>query len=281
MLKDYVKTAPQFLLPKKTLTQWVGLLANIKTPGIKNRLIRLFIEKYNVDMSEAQKEDPEDFVNFNEFFIRYLKPELRPLAKAKVVSPVDGALSEFGLINEGQIIQAKGHYYTVNELLAGEEQLSQHFMRGSFATFYLSPKDYHRIHMPMDALLTKMVYVPGKLFSVQPATVRIIPQLFARNERLVAFFDTAQGFMAMVLVGATIVGAIGTRWQGEMKRSRGKQSFDFTEKDIHAQQGEEMGYFKLGSTVVLLFSEKQHWHQALQVGSPVRYGQALSDVLLD
>lgn len=281
MLTDYLKTLPQYLLPKQTLTHLAGLLANVKAPAVKNRLIHLFIEKYKVDMSEAVEENPENYENFNAFFIRHLKPELRPLENADILSPVDGSISELGMIKNEQIIQAKGHSYTVSELLACDEGVSEQFIQGSFVTFYLSPKDYHRIHMPMDAELINMIYVPGKLFSVQPATVRVIPRLFARNERLVVFFSTEKGLMAMVLVGATIVGAIGTRWQGDITRSNEKRFFDFGGSTIFAKQGEEMGYFKLGSTVVLLYSAEHQvrWCEKLQAGSTIHYGQTLGNIL--
>lgn len=269
------------MLPKQSLTYFAGLLANVHVPKIKNRLIRSFIQRYGVDMSEALEENPEHYGCFNEFFIRHLKPECRPLAPADILSPVDGFISELGTIAKGQILQAKGRYYTVAKLLACDEGLAEQFTQGCFATLYLSPKDYHRIHMPIDAQLTKMIYVPGKLFSVQPAMTRVIPYLFARNERLVTLFATKAGLMAMVLVGATIVGAIGTRWQGDIPRSKQNQHLnlaDLSGANAPIKQGEEMGYFKLGSTVVLLFAEgkRVHWLNDLQAGSRIRYGQAIA-----
>jgi phosphatidylserine decarboxylase len=281
MFRDYLKTAPQYILPKQKLTYLSGLMANIQIPAIKNRLIRQFIQKYDVNMKEALEENPENYACFNEFFIRHLKPECRPLATADIVSPVDGIVSELGSIQAGQILQAKARYYTVAELLACNDARSEQFTRGSFATLYLSPKDYHRIHMPIDAQLKEMIYIPGKLFSVQPSTARVVPRLFARNERLVCFFDTQVGQMAMVLVGATIVGAIGTRWLGEIKRSRQQQHFDFAaldKKEASIKQGEEMGYFKLGSTVILLFAQEKpiHWVDGIRAGTRIQYGQALA-----
>jgi phosphatidylserine decarboxylase len=277
MFKDYLKTMPQLILPKHGLTHFAGFMANVKAPAIKNWLIHDFIKRYGVNMAEACEENPESYACFNDFFIRHLKPECRPLAKADIVSPVDGSVSELGAIKDGQIFQAKGRYYTVAELLASG---SGEFNKGSFATLYLSPKDYHRIHMPIDAQLKKMIYVPGKLFSVQPTTARVIPHLFARNERLVCFFETKLGPMAMVLVGATIVGAIGTRWHGDLKRSKQTQHLDLSflpEADTFIKQGEEMGYFKLGSTIVLLFADgkKVHWQESLHAGSSICFGQAL------
>lgn len=213
-------------------------------------------------------------------FIRHLRPECRPVAEAAVVSPVDGVISEIGRITSGRLLQAKGRDYTVSELLTSESALSAQFDNGSFATLYLSPKDYHRVHMPMDATLKEMIYVPGKLFSVQPTTARVIPRLFARNERLVVFFDTSVGLMAMVLVGATIVGAIGTAWHGDIRRGRQKVRFDYTDNtavNTALQKAVEMGYFKLGSTVVLLFAEgeRMQWRPDLQAGSGIRFGEAL------
>ncbi|MBA2657294.1 MAG: phosphatidylserine decarboxylase [Tatlockia sp.] len=280
MLNDYLKTAPQLILPKQGLTHFAGFMARIKTPVIKNWLIQDFIKRYNVNMNEAREENPENYACFNDFFIRHLKSECRPLAEADILSPVDGSISELGLIEEGKILQAKGRYYTVNELLASNANLSTKFNHGRFATVYLAPKDYHRVHMPIDGQLKEMIYVPGRLFSVQPTTARVLPQLFARNERLVCFFETQLGLMAMVLVGATIVGAIGTRWQGDIKRSRQRQQLNLasiSEEQAFVKKGEEMGYFKLGSTVVLLFAdgEKFHWQENLKAGSSIRYGQAL------
>lgn len=281
MLIDYLKTLPQFIIPKKGLTIFAGLMANVQKSNIKNSLIRWFIDKYKVNMSEAVEENPENYSCFNDFFIRHLKPECRPLASATIVSPVDGCVSELGRIKEGQILQAKGRYYTVAELLAAEPLLSDQFKQGSFATLYLSPKDYHRIHMPIDATLREMIYVPGKLFSVQPTTARVIPHLFARNERLVAFFDTSLGLMAMVLVGATIVGAIGTRWQGDIQRGSNKKILDLgsiNPVDRSVKQGEEMGYFKLGSTVILLFADAEQatWSEDIGAGSLIQYGQMMA-----
>lgn len=279
MVKDLLKVLPHYMLPKRALTRLAGLLANVRSPLIKNALIRQFIWQYKVNMAEAKEENFAKYSSFNDFFIRYLKPQSRTLAKADIVSPVDGFISEFGGIEQGQILQAKKHYYTVTDLLVCDQAMSEQFNGGCFATFYLSPKDYHRVHMPLDAHLKEMIYVPGKLFSVKPTTVRGIPRLFARNQRLIAFFDTQAGLMAMVLVGATIVGAISCRWQGELKRSRKKQFFSYKNSPfIH--KGEEMGYFKLGSTVVLLFANgsRVHWQDHLKKGAAIRYGQALADL---
>lgn len=241
MLIDFIKTFPQYLLPKQALTVLAGLLADVKSPAVKNFIIRQFIAKYRVNMQEALVEDPAIYKSFNEFFIRNLKPESRPLAKADIISPVDGVVSELGRINEGQLLQAKGRYYTVADFLANEPASAQ-FQDGHFITLYLSPKDYHRVHMPLDGMLHKMVYIPGRLFSVQPTTARVIPQLFARNERLVIYFETRLGLMAMVMVGATIVGAIGTSWHGELRRQKKVQTFEYQQAETMLKQGSEVGF---------------------------------------
>lgn len=276
---DLLKTIPQYIMPKKGMTVLAGRLANVTTPRIKNYLIEHFIDQYKVNMDEALVEDPKAYPCFNDFFIRHLKPACRPLACADLVSPVDGMVSELGAIEQGQLLQAKGRYYSVAELLNCNAEVAQQFLNGQFATLYLSPKDYHRVHMPLEAKLVSMNYVPGALFSVQPTTARVVPKLFARNERLVLFFETPIGQMAMVMVGATIVGAIGTSWHGDIKRSRGRVHFDYKNANfkVNMAQGDEMGYFKLGSTVVLLLAEghKMKWQSSLQAGSAIRFGEAL------
>ena len=264
------------MIPKRALNAFAGFMASIKIPAIKNHLIRNFIRDYDVNMSEAIEESIERYACFNDFFIRHLKPECRPIAQVDIVSPVDGAVSEIGAITAGKMLQAKGREYTVRELLASDELYSQ-FENGRFATLYLSPKDYHRIHMPIDGTLKEMIYVPGKLFSVQPTTARVIPRLFARNERLVVFFDTSAGLMAMVLVGAAIVGAIGTNWHGDLRRGRKRERFVYS-GDTVLKKAAEMGYFKLGSTVVLLFADGQRvqWSSDVHAGEKIRLGEALA-----
>lgn len=283
MPSDYLKTVPQYILPKQLLTAFAGFMANIKNKPIKNYLIKRFIYKYAVNMEEAREENPEQYSCFNNFFIRHLKPECRPIANTDIVSPVDGYISEIGPITAGKLLQAKGRYYSVQELLACDETLYSQFNCGHFATLYLSPQDYHRVHMPMTGTLQQMIYIPGKLFSVQPTTARGIPKLFARNERLVVFFDTSIGPMAMVLVGATIVGKIGTSWQGDLQRSRKRVQVMYPQDNAMKttlNKTEEMGYFKLGSTVVLLFANGQRvqWLQHLQAGDKIRFGEALGIV---
>lgn len=281
MFNDYLKTFPQYLLPKQGLTTAAGFLADVTIPIVKNTLIRQFIKRFQVDMSEALEENPERYPSFNEFFIRRLKPTVRSIADADVVSPVDGCISELGRIEEGRIIQAKGRNYSVCDLLSCNKQSADPFMEGQFATLYLSPKDYHRVHMPMDGIVKEMVYLPGKLFSVQPATTRVIRNLFAHNERLMVRFETSIGPMVMVMVGATIVGGIATSWHGDVIRGKKNTRFDYPDGEIQKialAQGDEMGYFKLGSTVILLFSNQCgfKWNAELKSGSPIRLGDAMA-----
>lgn len=283
MSLDLLKTFPQYIMPKQGLTAFAGCLANVKNITVKNYIIQRFINKYQVNMSEALIEDPTAYACFNDFFIRHLKPECRPLAKAGIVSPVDGCVSELGTINQGQLIQAKGRDYSVQDLLACNEEIANQFQHGLFATIYLSPKDYHRVHMPIDAELDSMTYIPGALFSVQPTTARVVPKLFARNERLAVFFTTSVGPMVMVLVGATIVGAIGTSWHGDIKREKNKRYFDYSQAAVRKSmvQGDEMGLFKLGSTVVLLFANndnKVQWSKSLEAGSAIRFGEEMGSI---
>lgn len=280
MSLDLLKALSQYIIPKHSLTMLAGFLANAKNIKVKNYLIERFVHEYQVNMKEALIEDPTVYRCFNDFFIRRLKPGSRPLAEAGILSPVDGCISEIGAIEEDKLIQAKGHYYTVSELLACNKEVASRFINGRFATLYLSPKDYHRVHMPIDAAITSMTYVPGALFSVQPSTVQVIPKLFARNERLVLFCSTQAGPMAIVMVGATIVGAIGTNWHGDIKRNKKRVDFDYTLANKKLIQGDELGYFKLGSTVILLFANgsKVHWNKELKAGSVLRFGEALGDI---
>lgn len=262
------------LLPKHALTSFAGLLANVTVPWIKNYLIKNFIKDYEVDMSEALQPDPKHYASFNDFFIRRLKPDARVLEKAELISPVDGYVSAFGNINQGQLIQAKGVPYTVEGLLASED--TKAFHQGSFATLYLSPKDYHRVHMPLAGTLKKLTFVPGKLHSVQPFTTKHIPDLFAKNERLIFEFETSHGPMVVVMVGAVVVGKIGTVWQGDLPRLRHIKTFDVTDfSNIDVKQGEELGYFKLGSTAIVLFPKQVQWAKNIAEEAPIRLGHAL------
>lgn len=278
MLIDYLRTFPQFLIPKRALNRFAGWMANLRILRIKNYLIQDFVQRYQVNMTEAVESNPLNYASFNEFFIRRLKPDARPIAAANVVSPVDGCISEIGYLSDGQLLQAKGHSYSVAALLGGDESHAATFQAGCYATLYLSPKDYHRVHMPMEGHLQEMIYIPGSLFSVQPTTARVIPNLFAKNERLVAVFSTEWGLMAMVLVGAAIVGSMGTVWHGDLTRGSQIKRFQYPKDTIVLAKAMEMGYFKLGSTVIVLFANRDQlqWLDHLRAGDTIQLGQALS-----
>jgi len=278
-VSDRLAVLPQYLFPKQALTELMGHLANLRAGGLTTWVIRKFVDRYKVDMSEAADPDIASYATFNQFFTRALKEGARPLAQARAVCPVDGAISQLGPIADDQIFQAKGHSYSTTALLGGDKKLAKPFANGSFATIYLSPRDYHRIHMPCDGQLTRMIHVPGDLFSVNPTTARGVPGLFARNERVVCMFDTPLGQMALVLVGATIVGSMATTWHGVVNPPRpgGIRNWLYSSGQISLRQGEEMGRFLLGSTVVLLFEPgavqfTERWKAEL----PVRLGEAMS-----
>ncbi|MFZ6657287.1 archaetidylserine decarboxylase [Undibacterium sp. TJN19] len=254
-MSDRLAVLPQYLLPKQALTVFAGTIANAKAGKLSTSLIRWFVGKYKVNMNEAANPDISSYASFNEFFTRPLHADARPLATSDLLSPVDGAISQFGPITEGQIFQAKGHSYSATALVGGDSELAARFHNGSFATLYLSPRDYHRIHMPCDGRLTRMIYVPGALFSVNPTTARGVPGLFARNERVVCVFESAFGPFVLTLVGATIVGSMATTWHGIVNppRSNSVREWRYDDQHIVLKKGEEMGRFLLGSTVVMLF----------------------------
>ncbi|KQP03802.1 archaetidylserine decarboxylase [Pseudorhodoferax sp. Leaf265] len=257
-MSDRLAVLPQYLLPKHRLTRFAGRVASARRGARTTALIRWFVNKYGVDMAEAADPDIASYPSFNEFFTRALKDGARPLAQADLVCPVDGAISQFGRIEDDQIFQAKGHAYSTRALVGGDAALAGHFRHGSFATLYLSPRDYHRIHMPCDGRLVRMVYVPGELFSVNPTTARGVPGLFARNERVVCVFETAHGPFVLTLVGATIVGSMATVWHGVVNPPRLGELREWRydgDEAITLRQGEEMGRFLLGSTVVMLFPQ--------------------------
>jgi phosphatidylserine decarboxylase len=277
-MSDFLAVLPQYLLPKKALTAFGGLIAGAKGGAATTSLIRWFVDKYNVNMAEAANPDIASYASFNEFFTRALKAGARPLASDDYICPVDGAISQFGPIEKDQIFQAKGHHYSTTALVGGDAELAAQFDNGSFATIYLSPRDYHRIHMPCDGTLTRMVYVPGDLFSVNPTTARGVPGLFARNERVVCVFDTAKGPMVLTLVGATIVGSMATGWHGVVNPPRLPQvtEWHYDEGKVQLRKGEEMGRFLLGSTVVLLFpKDTLQFNAGWQAAAPVRLGEAM------
>lgn len=264
----------QYPLPHHLLSRLVGRLADCQQPWLKNALIQTFIRRFEVDMDEAAEPDPTAYATFNDFFTRALEEDARPLGEG-VVSAADGTLSQFGPIEAGQLIQAKGHRFSAMELLGGDGAAARRYLGGSFATVYLSPSDYHRVHMPVGGTLTEMVYVPGRLFSVNAATTHHVPNLFARNERLVCHFDTEHGPMVMVLVGAMIVAAIETVWAGQITPlpRGGVQRIRF-DTPVRLEKGDEMGRFKLGSTVVMAFAQPVDF-DGLAPDQKVRMGQSL------
>ena len=278
-MSDRSKVLPQYLLPKRAITSFGGHIASARAGGITTGIIRWFVGKYGVDMTEAANPDIGSYASFNEFFTRALKPGARPIAEADLVCPVDGAISQFGAIDRDQIFQAKGHSYSTTALVGGDATLAAKFQDGHFATIYLSPRDYHRIHMPCDGRLLRMVYVPGELFSVNPVTARGVPGLFARNERVVCVFDSPLGPFVLTLVGATIVGSMATVWQGVINPPRGPvREWRYEDQDIRLKQGDEMGRFLLGSTVVLLFPKGPlQFNPAWAPAGAVRLGQRMAN----
>ncbi|WP_179540120.1 MULTISPECIES: archaetidylserine decarboxylase [Pseudomonas] len=281
-MKERLFILSQYLTPHHLLSRLIGCAAECRAPWFKNRLITWFAKQYQVDMSEAQVEDPTAFEHFNAFFTRALKEGARPLDNlpGAVLCPADGAVSQLGRIEHGRVFQAKGHSYSVTELLGGDSERAAPFMGGDFATVYLSPKDYHRVHMPLAGTLKEMIYVPGRLFSVNQTTAENVPELFARNERVVCLFDTERGPMAVVLVGAMIVASIETVWAGLItppKRELKTVRYDEAARaPVSLEKGAELGRFKLGSTAIVLFGPEQvKWAEELAANSPVRMGQLL------
>ena len=274
--------AAQHLLPKQALTSAAGAFARSRGGALTTTAIRHFIQRYGVNMAEAADPDPAAYASFNDFFTRELKAGARPLAQADLVCPVDGAISQFGAIDGERIFQAKGHDYTATALVGGDSALAAHFHGGHFATLYLSPKDYHRIHMPCAGRLLRMIHVPGDLFSVNPATARGVPGLFARNERVVCVFDGVganAGPWVLVLVGATIVGSMATVWHGVVNPPRPGmvREWGYLDQRIELGQGAEMGRFLLGSTVVMLFpKEPLQFNADWQPGRAIRMGEAMA-----
>ena len=280
-MSDRLAVLPQYLLPKGALTNFAGRIAGAKGGAMTTRLIRWFVGRYNVNMDEALDPDITHYASFNDFFTRALRADARPLAQADYVCPVDGRISQFGTIDKDQIFQAKGHHFSTTALVGGDAALAAQFEHGSFANLYLSPRDYHRIHMPCDGRLTRMIYVPGELFSVNPTTARGIPGLFARNERVVCVFDTANGPFVMTLVGATIVGSMATVWHGVVNPPRTGEIRDwsYANDNVVLKQGEELGRFLLGSTVVMLFpKDTVQFNANWQPAGPVQLGEVMGNV---
>ena len=258
-MSDRLKVTAQYLIPKQALTVLAGKLASARAGGLTTRVIRWFVGRYGVNMTEAANPDIASYPSFNEFFTRPLKPGARPLADADYICPVDGAISQFGRIERDQIFQAKGHSYSTHALVGGDRDLAIQFQDGEFATLYLSPRDYHRIHMPCDGRLTRMIYIPGDLFSVNPVTARGVPGLFARNERVVCVFENDAGPFVLTLVGATIVGSMATVWHGQVNPPRPGtiKEWNYAPGEVVLKKGDEMGRFLLGSTVVMLFPKRR------------------------
>ena len=278
-MSDRLAVLPQYLLPKTALTLFAGRVARAQGGALSTGLIRWFVKRYQVNMAEAANPDLSSYASFNDFFTRALKHGARPLATADLICPVDGAISQFGPMEGQQIFQAKGHQYSSTALVGGDTALAAQFDNGHFATLYLSPRDYHRIHMPCAGRLTRMIYVPGDLFSVNPTTARGVPGLFARNERVVCVFEGAQGPFVLVLVGATIVGSMATTWHGVINVPRPGNicEWRYENESVTFKQGDEMGRFLLGSTVVMLFPKGPlQFNPAWQPGGPLQLGQVMA-----
>jgi phosphatidylserine decarboxylase len=285
-MSDRLAVLPQYLIPKQALTVFAGYVAGRERGWVTTEIIRRFVARYQVNMGEALDSDIAHYATFNDFFTRALKPGARPLADADLICPVDGAISQFGAIEHDQIFQAKGHRYSTTAMVGGDAALAAQVQDGSFATLYLSPKDYHRIHMPCDGRLMRMIHVPGELFSVNPVTARGVPGLFARNERVVCVFESARGPFVLILVGATIVGSMATVWHGVVNPPRGKVVRDWhypplasaEQPAITLKKGEEMGRFLLGSTVVMLFPKGPlHFNPDWAPGRSIRLGEAMAN----
>ena len=289
MSLDKLKIALQYMMPKHGISRLVGKFASAEAGWLTTKAIRAFIKAYDINMSEAKLKNAEDFKTFNDFFTRELDDGARTIDNNDMALcyPVDGAISQQGDIVDGQLIQAKGFNYSLTSLLGGDEATAAPFQGGKFSCIYLAPKDYHRIHMPMAATLRKMIYVPGELFSVNPLTANNVPDLFARNERVVAIFDTEHGQLAMVLVGATIVASIETTWAGTITPPAGKDIFKWTYPAdgvdaIRFNKGDEMGRFKLGSTVVSTFSPNMiNFNEAAGPETVTRLGEHYADIIAD
>ncbi len=283
---DKIKVGLQYWIPQHGLTRLAGKLASAQAGGLTTAVIRWFIKQYKVNMDEALHSDPKHFKTFNEFFVRELKPDARTVVEDEsvITHPADACVSQFGPITNGQLIQAKGHEFSAQELLGGDAKLAEEFVDGEFATLYLSPRDYHRVHMPCDGTLRQMIYVPGDLFSVNPLTAENVPNLFARNERVVCIFDTEIGPMAQVLVGATIVGSIELTWAGTVTPPRGNTVYRWDypaqgDKAISFKKGEEMGRFKLGSTVINLFAKDAVcFDESMKNNAPTLLGTAYAHI---
>jgi len=282
--KESLTTLPQYILPHHPLSRLMRKLTHSENKVWKNLFIQQIVRHYGVNMDEAINSDINAYPSFNHFFTRALKPGARTIANnpSDIVCPADGAVSQAGTITDGTIIQAKGKNYTVVDLLGGDEQRAAPFKKGQFSTIYLSPKDYHRLHMPLDGTLKEMIHIPGRLFSVNAATANSVPRLFARNERVVTLFDTEVGAMALVLVGAIFVASIETVWHGEVTPPTAKniQTWHYSDKAPQLKRGEELGRFNMGSTIIALFGEDViHWKNDFSAGKTVQLGEKIGSVI--
>lgn len=284
-MTDFLKTFWQYLVPKHFLSTLMHWLMNRETTWFKDVVIQRLVSFYGVNLAEAERTEISDYKSVNDFFTRSLAPSARPIDARpnSIVSPADGLISQAGNIAHNQIIPAKGYDYTVEALLGGDMSLAPSFYNGEFAVVYLSPKDYHRVHMPMDGQLKSMMYVPGDLFAVNAATVRMIPDLFARNERLVLSFETAIGPIVLVMVGAIFVGSMETVWQGKITPDYGTslKYWDYGQQALHFQKGEEIGRFNMGSTVVMLLPANQTHGLSANSNQSVSMGQAIASIGTD
>lgn len=282
--KESLTTLPQYILPHHPLSRLMRQLTHSENKTWKNLFIKQIISFYGVNMDEAKDSDTNSYPSFNQFFTRELKAGARTIANnnGDIACPADGAVSQAGDISDGNIIQAKGKSYTATDLLGGDEQRAAPFKNGKFTTIYLSPKDYHRLHMPLDGILKEMIHVPGRLFSVNAATANSVPRLFARNERVVAIFDTEIGPMALILVGAIFVASIETVWHGEVSPPTAKeiQSWQYTDNAPQLKRGDEMGRFNMGSTIIVLYGKDvMNWEETMVPGKKVQLGEKIGSRL--
>lgn len=282
-----IKVAFQYIFPQLPVTRLAGWLAEQHWGAVTHFVIKMFVKQYKVNLAEAQKTEPSDYASFNEFFIRPLKENARPINQEvqTLCLPADGKVSEAGNIEDDRLLQAKGHYFTLESLLANDQEMADQFKNGTFITTYLSPRDYHRVHMPCEATLKKMIYVPGELFSVNPFLAEHVPNLFARNERVICEFDTEFGPMVQILVGATITASISTVWAGVINPPREQEVLEYHyettgETAVRLKKGQEMGAFRLGSTVINLFPAGAiELAPYLQAGSETRVGEILAKIV--
>ena len=279
-LLDAIRVWPQHILPQHGLSRLMYRLARSRFKPWKNLMIHSAIRLYRVDMREALKERAADYASFNDFFTRRLKPEARTwhLDEANIISPVDGAISRIGRLSGASLIQAKGRHYSLYQLLAGDEKAGARLEDGCYATLYLSPRDYHRVHMPASGRLIKSAYVPGRLFAVNKASARGVDNLFAANERFISLFETGAGLLAQIMVGAIFVGGLQTVWLGEITPAKKRRLTvrGYKDRGITLQQGQEFGHFNMGSTVILIFEkDKIAWLKNLNINDSVAVGQIL------